>query len=154
MSKAFEGAVRLLSRREHGADELYQKLIHKGHAQSDIKQALDECQRLGLQSDSRFVDNVLRVRIRQGYGPVRIAQELKNLRIDRALIDTALQQEQANWLAYATAAWKKKYKTLDECTFVDVQKQKQFLLYRRFSTAIINGVFKAMIAMGIEPTNT
>ncbi len=142
MSEALVGAVRLLSRREHGAHELHHKLAKKGHIDSEIQAALEECQRLGLQSDSRFVENVCRTRIRQGYGPVRIRQELKQLKIDSELIDTALSQGPDEWLSHALQVWQKKYKEPREDAHAKQQQQKQFLLYRGFSTEIINSLFK------------
>jgi len=141
MSKAFECAVRLLSRREHGAYELANKLAQKGYPEADIQDTLSECQRLGLQNDTRFVDSLLRARIRQGYGPLRIRRELQNVQIDRDLIDAALHEEADNWLSYATMVWKKKFKDQQELTYPVIQKQKQFLLYRGFSTDIITMMF-------------
>lgn len=134
--------MRLLARREHGAHELAAKLAKKGYLGVAIQEALAECQRLNLQSDSRFVENVCRTRIRQGYGPLRIRQELQNLQIDSELIEAALQQEQDNWLDYAIGVWKKKYKEQSESSYIALQKQKQFLLYRGFSTDTITRVFK------------
>ncbi len=67
MTKAFDSALRLLARREHGAKELQDKLARKGFGQSDIKEALAKCQDVDLQSDSRFVAMYTRSRIRQGY---------------------------------------------------------------------------------------
>lgn len=141
VNEAYACAVRLLTRREHGAFELANKLALKGYPTSAIQDALHECQHLGLQSDSRFVENVCRTRICQGYGPQRIRQELQNLRVDVELIDTVLQQEDDNWLAYAIGVWKKKYKEQDELSYIALQKQKKFLLYRGFSTDTIAKVF-------------
>lgn len=141
MTKAFVSAVRLLARREHGAHELAQKLATKDHPDLDIQNAIAECQRLGLQSDTRFVENLCRARIRQGYGPARIRQDLQNLKIDRDLIDDVLREEQDNWHHYAKDAWLKKYKNQDDDSFAAIQKQKQFLLYRGFDMDTIRQVF-------------
>ena len=133
--------MRLLARREHGAHELANKLATKGYPESDIQDVLLTCQSLGLQSDSRFVDNLCRTRIRQGYGPLRIRQELQHLQIDAELV-----LEQDNWLAHASAVWKKKYKEFKEpkeLSFAESQKQKQFLHYRGFSTDTITMLFNA-----------
>ncbi len=141
MNEAYASAVRLLTRREHGALELANKLATKGYSNTDVQDALLDCQRLGLQSDSRFVENVCRTRIRQGYGPQRIRQELQSLQIDVELIDAQLQQEQDNWLVHAIGVWKKKYKEQSELSYLALQKQKKFLLYRGFSTDTIAKVF-------------
>lgn len=144
MTKAFVSAVRLLARREHGAHELAQKLAKKQHSTSDIQDAIAECQRLLLQSDTRFVEGMCRMRIRQGYGPARIRQDLQNVRIDRDLVDEILGKEHDNWLAYAHDVWEKKYKEHDDNSFAAVQKQKKFLLYRGFSMDTIAMVFREM----------
>jgi len=144
MTKAFVSAVRLLARREHGAHELAQKLLQKKHPEHEIQDAIDECQRLDLQSDARFVENLCRARIRQGHGPARIRQDLQNVQIDRDLIDQVLDEERDNWVSYARDVWTKKYGEQDDRSFTATQKQKQFLLYRGFSVDTINMVFREM----------
>ena len=151
MSNAFSCALRLLTRREHGAYELVSKLAQKGYEDIDAHEALLKCQQLGLQSDKRFVESICRVRIRQGYGPVRIRQELQGKQLASELIDAALQLEEDNWFEYAFAAWKKKYKASEEITFVELQKQKQFLLYRGFTSDIISKLFKQLPSLAAEP---
>lgn len=141
MSNVFECAVRLLARREHGAFELTHKLAQRGFSETEIQGALAECQRLDLQSDDRFIENLTRTRIRQGYGPVRIRRELQHLQVETDRIEVALRQEQDNWLSYAKGVWKKKYKEETAQSYAALQKQKQFLLYRGFSTDTITMVF-------------
>ncbi len=141
MSSVFESAMRLLARREHGARELTNKLVLKGFSREDVQEALIECQRLGLQSDVRFIENLSRARIRQGYGPLRIRRELQHLQVDIELVDDALRQEQDNWLSYAMSAWEKKYKKEEALSYASLQKQKQFLLYRGFTTDTIAMIF-------------
>ena len=145
MNEAMACAVRLLTRREHSAYELTNKLVKKGFSNQEATEAVLECKRLGLQSEARFVESVCRARINQGYGPIRIHQELQQFQIDNELIDEALRQEQDNWLSYAIKAWKKKYKHQDNVTYPAVQKQKHFLLYRGFSIDTITMVFKDII---------
>jgi regulatory protein len=140
MTKAFDCALRLLSRREHGAQELADKLAQKGYESTEIVDSIKECQRLGLQSDLRFVESFCRARIRQGSGPLKISQELQTKHIDRTLIANALAQEQDNWLSYALAVWHKKYKDRVDIPFEELQKRQRFLLYRGFPTDIIANV--------------
>jgi regulatory protein len=143
MTKAFDSAVRLLSRREHGAVELCDKLKQKGYSPAEVKEALDTCQRLDLQNDSRFVEIYSRSRIRQGYGPLKISQELSSKGIKKELIHWILQQEQDNWLTYALEVWKKKSKGHD-LSFEELQKQQRFLLYRGFGMDTIALVRKEL----------
>jgi regulatory protein len=145
-SNAYTCAIRLLARREHGADELTKKLAQRGYASAEIEEAILKCQELDLQSDARFVENVCRTRIRQGYGPIRIRQELQQLHIDKDLIEKALQLEEDNWLSYAIEVWTKKYNEQTDLSYAMIQKQKQFLLYRGFSADTINLVFESILS--------
>lgn len=144
MTKAFDSAIGLLSRREHGAIELCDKLQRKGFCQTEAQAAVDECQRLGLQSDTRFVESYSRSRIRQGYGPLHISQALKSKGIANDLIELGLQQEQENWLHHAMEVWQKKCRGQCDLSFIELQKQQRFLLYRGFSPDIIAAVVKEM----------
>ncbi len=142
-NKALIFAMNLLAKREHGAGELAAKLQQKGYAHGEITAAVSECQRLGLQSDERFVEALCRVRIRQGYGPVRIRQELQSKQITCELIEQVLNQEHDNWADHALAVWQKKYKNQgNNPSFVDLQKRQRFLLYRGFSSEIIRKIMK------------
>ena len=67
MTKVMDSALDLLTRREHSAKELSDKLKRKGHSQEEINEVLESCQRMDLQSDQRFVEAYIRYRIRQGY---------------------------------------------------------------------------------------
>src|SRR5690242_16944788 len=111
--KALHSALRLLANREHGAEELVVKLTRKGFAVAEARDAVLAAQDLGLQDDRRFVENVCTARIRQGYGPLKIAQELQSKQIDRDLVESVLAEEQDNWVTHALRVWEKKYKEKD-----------------------------------------
>jgi len=144
MTKAFDSALRLLTRREHGAVELAHKLQQKGYETQAIQEAVEKCQDLDLQSDNRFVENYIRYRIRQGFGPLKINQELKTKSINTDLIQKEMQQERDNWLGYALEVWQKKSKGQLDLSSNELQKQQRFLLYRGFSTDIISMVLKEL----------
>ncbi|KTD21691.1 recombination regulator RecX [Legionella londiniensis] len=143
MNSAFASAQRLLARREHGAKELRDKLLQKGHRASEVDQVINECQRLGLQSDLRFAESVCQSRIQQGYGPLRIRQELQVKRIDSELIEQVLQKEEGNWCAYALAVWKKKFKHQESGHWA-LQKQQRFMYYRGFSPDTIAQIVREL----------
>lgn len=140
MTKALDCAMRLLGRREHSAAELTEKLAQRGYGAAEIAELLIKCQQLGLQSDARFVESLCRARIRQGYGPLKISQELQAKRVEPALVRQVIEQERDNWLGYALTVWHKKYKHEAELSYVELQKRQRFLLYRGFSTDTIAGV--------------
>lgn len=137
MTKAFDCAMRLLSRREHSAHELAVKLAQRSYGPEEISEVIAKCQRLDLQSDDRFVELLCHTRIRQGCGPLKISQELQAKHIDRELINNALEREQENWVTYALAVWHKKFKHQDDISFSELQKRQRFLLYRGFPTDVI-----------------
>ncbi|MFC3908702.1 recombination regulator RecX [Legionella dresdenensis] len=140
MSNAFDCAVRLLARRDYSVYELTGKILQKGYSQEDTESAIAECQRLGLQSDSRFAEMICNARVRQGYGPLRIVQELQGKQVSRDIINAALAEYESQWQDYACAVWRKKFK--QPINFAEQQKQQRFLLYRGFSADIIAGLFK------------
>lgn len=142
MTEVFNAAVALLARREHGATELADKLMKKGYAAEDVHTAIAACQNLDLQSDRRFVEMLLRVRIGQGYGPERIRSEIQQKRVDRALYEQAVLAESVDWLMCAQRVLDKKYKSCEQLSWQIQQKQKKFLLYRGFSSQIIAQLFK------------
>ncbi|VEG90590.1 recombination regulator RecX [Legionella spiritensis] len=142
MTKALDCAFRLLARREHGAVELVEKLIHKGYDKNEAVAVLSECQRLALQSDLRFAQQLCRARINQGYGPVRIRQELQSKQVSSDVIEDVLATEKDNWLSHARVVWQKKFKPSSELSFTELQKQRRFLLYRGFPNDIIASVFE------------
>ena len=140
MTKALDSAMRLLGRREHSAKELAGKLAQKGYEAVEISELLIKCQQLGLQSDARFAESLCRVRIRQGYGPLKISQELQAKQVDPDLIKEVLEQERDNWYDYALAVWHRKYKDTVSLSYLELQKRQRFLLYRGFSTDVIASV--------------
>jgi regulatory protein len=140
MDKALHCAVRLLARREHSLAELADKLAQKGHVGEEIQEALATCQRQGLQSDARFAESLCRTRIRQGYGPMRIRQELKAKSVAREHIESVLSIDPQHWLGHARDVWEKKYAPSGDASFAEKQKQRQFLLYRGFSMETITKV--------------
>ncbi len=142
MTKVLDCALRLLTRREHSGKELREKLKQKKFNADEIEDALESCQQLNVQSDERFVESYIRTRIHQGYGPVKITQELKQKGVDSELIDKKIKQEELNWLGYALAVWEKKSKGQANLSFHEIQKYQRFLLYRGFDMDIISQVIK------------
>lgn len=144
MNEAYHCAVRLLARREHGLAELTNKLSQKGYTTDEIQTALVHCQHLGLQSDARFAESIMRTRVNQGYGPIRIRQELQAKQVAREYIDAVLEVESEYWLYCAQQVWKKKFIS-QAVSFRNQQKQKQFLLYRGFPIDVITQVVREQV---------
>lgn len=141
MNDIINAAIRLLARREHGVWELTIKLSQKGYDKKLIAEALAECQHRGLQSDSRFAESLCRQRVQQGYGPLRIRQELHAQHLDKELIDKTLNQAETDWLQCAQKVYTKKFKQSKNLTFAESQKQQRFLQYRGFPMDVIDQLF-------------
>lgn len=140
MPKAFDIALRLLTRRDHSAFELRQKLKLKGCEVNDIEEALAECQRLGYQSDQRFVESYCRYRMNQGFGPLKIMQELKAKGVSADLIQRTVYESDVDWLSLAALVWKKKTKECEPESLLERQKYQRFMLQRGFSAEVIHKV--------------
>ena len=102
-------AMRLLARREHSARELGIKLRQGGIAAADIAPLVDDLAENGWQSDPRFAVSRVQNRIAQGYGPIRIAAELRVAGLPDAMIRDALDAADCDWAALCTAAYQRKY---------------------------------------------
>lgn len=143
MPKALSLALEALSRREHSAHELIEKLKRKGCNEEDSIAAVDECQRLGYQSDCRYVDGYCRMRVAKGDGPMKIEQFLRAKGVDSETIRARIDKEP--WEAHAQVVWEKKCKPLGETTTANEKaKQQRFMLNRGFSSALIADLFKVI----------
>jgi len=90
-------AVRYLSRREYGIEELRRKLVQRG-SKSDIAEAVvSECVEQNLVSDERFAEMYVRMRIRRHFGPLKIRGELRQRGIGDQVIAASMQVEQDIW---------------------------------------------------------
>lgn len=82
--KARARALRALSRREHSRRELERKLTASGHDPDQASAVVETLAERGWQSDARYAESLLRRRLAQGYGPLRIRGELLAAGVDRA----------------------------------------------------------------------
>ncbi|MEE2731386.1 MAG: regulatory protein RecX [Pseudomonadota bacterium] len=127
-----EKAIQLLARREYSARELVMKLSSKFDPEQ-VSQVLATLTEQGLQSDERFASGLVRGRISQGHGPIRIQSELKQKGIDQALIQHIMSEQEVDWFEQALATYQRRFGT-DPSTDLKVRaKQMRFLQYRGFS---------------------
>jgi regulatory protein len=96
-----EIAVRYLTRREYGIEELRRKLIQRGSdsiiAENVVSKLADE----NLVSDQRFAEMYIRTRVRRLYGPVKIRGELRGLGVSDRFIAEEMPSDQETWLENA-----------------------------------------------------
>ena len=73
---------RLIDRREYSTSEVRTKLQQDGYGKQTIDECLSRACEVGLISDRRFADNLIRSKIGAGWGTMRIGQELKRRGVD------------------------------------------------------------------------
>jgi regulatory protein len=127
-------AMKLLAQREHSRYELQNKLLVRKYDDDIIKQILDELEQANLQSDDRFAKAYTRMKMRRGFGPVRIHQELHDRGINAELIEQCLVIDLDAWARLAADVRVKKFGDDVPQDFVGRAKQMRFLQYRGFTT--------------------
>jgi regulatory protein len=128
--------LRLLGRREHSARELRHKLEQRGYGTDEAASAVDALTQDGWQSDARYVELVVRSRIAQGCGPLRIEAELQEAGVADAAVREALHSTDADWNMLAAEARTRRFSTLPKKAS-DWQKQYRYLAGRGFEASQI-----------------
>lgn len=128
-----EAAIQLLSRRDHGEYELYQKLAQKGYSEEDIQQAVNFCLDHNYLDDLRYAKSQIRQHVYKGHGERRIKQELNQKRVAESVIERALKEEPQDWFELAKQAADKKFKGTKAKDQKEYAKQVRFLQYRGYS---------------------
>ncbi len=125
-------AVRLLSRREHSAFEIRDKLQKRDFDEAEIEQAIIELQQGGWLSDERFAEAYIRMRQLKGFGPIRIAMELNERGVKESIVEQYLRPENDHWQQTLEQQYQKKYKNSAIADYTDKAKRIRFLQYRGF----------------------
>lgn len=141
MRTASHVAMDFLARREHPRAELFLKLQGRDFSDEEINAVLDQLAAENLQSDERFCEAFIHHRSQKGMGPIRIEQELLAHGVSRELIAAILDDRDPEWISMARAVREKKFGSEIPKTFSDIAKQKNFLIYRGFSSRQVEGVF-------------
>ncbi|MBE9568649.1 MAG: regulatory protein RecX [Proteobacteria bacterium] len=125
-------AVRLLSRREHSAFEIRDKLQKRDFEEAEIEQAIDELQQGGWLSDERFAEAYIRMRQLKGFGPIRIAIELNERGVKESIVEQYLHAGDQTWTETLAQQYQKKYRDKSITDYNDKAKRIRFLQYRGF----------------------
>lgn len=130
-------AMDLLARREHGFQELCDKLARRfGSGPSLGPLIRGEVERLredGLQNDARFAEAYLHSRAQRLYGPMRIRLELRERRIAEEIIEHALTQAEVDWSKLVHELVWRKFGHKPPETIVERAKRQRFVAYRGFN---------------------
>lgn len=130
--------LRLLSRRDHSKKEIQDKLTYKGFDRSHVSEVIDELSGQNWQNDSRYAESYARVRCQKGFGPVRIAYELRQQGIEPEVVEFALSAATNDWNSVLEAVYFKKFSKNNRFDLNERGKRLRFLLQRGFSNGMIN----------------
>jgi len=136
-------AIKLLAQREHSRYELQNKLLVRKYDHEIIEQVLDELDQANLQSDARFAKAYTQMKMRRGFGLVRIRQELHDRGIGDELIGQSLAIDLDEWVRLVDEVRSKKYGNNVPQDFAERAKQMRFLQYRGFTAEQIKSLFKS-----------
>ena len=95
-----EAAIQLLSRRDHGEYEMYQKLSLKGYEEDAIQEAINFCLDHNYLDDLRYAKSQVRQHVYKGHGERRIRQELNQKRVSESVIEKAMEEEAQDWFEH------------------------------------------------------
>ncbi len=131
---AYRAAIQCLSRREFSGKELTEKLLQQGHAPELINDLLAALKAKDYQSDSRYCEMFVRTRMRQYYGPIKIAYELKQKGLSSHLINNELSKHDDDWLQLIAELIDKKQRSSKP---IATDKLIKFLLTKGFDYSLI-----------------
>lgn len=134
-------AMDLLAMREHGRIELKRKLLRKGAEPQLIDAVLDQLTQDKLLSEERYLESYIRSRANNGYGPLRIQQELLERGLNKIEINQAIEHLGYDWQEKLRNLWGKKFGSPPK-DIKEKAKQGRFLLYRGFNMDMINKLLK------------
>ncbi len=131
----------LLSRREHSAYQLTQKLRKRDFDLDAIEAALDRLQRENLLSDCRFIENTVNSRVNAGFGPVKIKYELRQKGISMERVDDCMSGLPVKWEQLMVAQRSKKFGQDIPVDYREKMKQARYLQNRGFSPESVMRLF-------------
>lgn len=137
---AYSKALGLLARREHSKVELKRKLRQGGYGGDEATEALDRLGEQRYQDDDRFAEVLIRSRVAQGYGPMRLRAELKTHGLSDARVRQLLDEADIDWAASAASQLRRRYGGLGAPDPAEKQRRAQFLLRRGFPAATVRGL--------------
>jgi regulatory protein len=124
-------AMRYLTRREYGVEELRRKLLQRG-ADSKITDAVvGDLFDADLVSDQRFTEMYVRMRMRLLFGPLKIRAELRGRGIAELLIGEFMPHDQETWFD-AASQWAAK-RCRGELDYAGRAKLHRSLMNRGFT---------------------
>jgi len=135
-------ALELLARREHSRLELRQKLLQRGFVAADIDPVLNRLVAEGSLDEGRYAELYACTRADKGYGPLRIAQDLRARGVPDEHVTAALAALEADWPAKLRALHRKRFQSRIPADVAGRLQQTRFLRQQGFSLEQIKALFE------------
>jgi len=135
-------AMRLLSRREHSRLELRVKLRRRRYAEEIIESVIDQLIIDNLLSEERFARALVVTRTERGYGPIRIAHDLRESGVGAELIDLVVDADSETWRVRLCDILLKKFGAEPPNDYKEWARRANYLQRRGFSTSMVRSVLK------------
>lgn len=132
--KARDSAMAMLARREHAVRELQTKLLSKGHGRNTVDLVMSKLVEDRLISDQRYAEALVYSRRNGGYGPVRIAYELREKGVDDGIVEEYLDFNDHRWIEELERVRTLKYGETRPSSYQDWAKRANFLSGRGFTS--------------------
>ncbi|WP_076919290.1 regulatory protein RecX [Pseudoalteromonas sp. SK18] len=134
----------LLGRQEYSRRELTQKLQQREATDDFIENLLDWCEKHNFINEQRYCEGFVRKHIFKCHGLKRIQSEAMSKGINRALLETVVDELEIDWFELAQEAYNKKYSTTPaDLEYKEKAKRVRYLMYRGFSYDQINFAMQA-----------
>jgi len=121
-----------LSRRDHSAAELADRLCGKGHEAALVAGVIEQLRERGYLDDARFAAHYVSAHARRGQGPQRIRRELEGLGVAGEVVAEALGNG-PDWGQLAREIRGRRFGAEPPQSWPDKARQGRFLQYRGFS---------------------
>jgi regulatory protein len=131
-----------LARREHARVELEGKLRRAGIGADECTVVLDRLEAEGLLSDARFAENFVRSRRERGYGPLKIAAELRQRGVSEIIVNSDLANLDGKWLEVARTLYRKRWGAGEIPDYREKARRARFLSGRGFPEDIVRRVLR------------
>ena len=130
-------AAGLLASREHTRQELFRKLSSRGYSPELVIPVLDRMEGAGQLSDERFTEQYVQLRLRKGYGPLRIRHELQDRGIAENLITNLLDEQKLDWSEHLRSTAEQKFGDKPMVDDRERGRRARFLEYRGYPSSLI-----------------
>jgi regulatory protein len=136
-------AMELLARREHSRLELRQKLLQRGYPPELIDPVLERLIEERLLDEGRYAEIYACGRADKGYGPLRIARELRERGVPEDRIAATLATLEDDWLPKLRELHRKRFKSRVPADAAGRLQQTRVLRQHGFTLDQIKHLFEA-----------